>query len=88
MYAGEARARGIAAEPPKPRSGEGDGADSPTRANAVSEAARPKEFCFAKFNEEWRMKNEKEQIKNISYFIFHTSQAHISYFIFYISYFR
>jgi hypothetical protein len=25
-------ARGIAAEPPKPRSGEGDGADSPTRA--------------------------------------------------------
>ena len=45
MYAGEARARGIAAEPPKPRSGEGDGADSPTRANAVSEAARPMLMC-------------------------------------------
>ena len=36
-------ARGIAAEPPKPTrsGGEGDGADSPTRANEVSEAARP-----------------------------------------------
>jgi hypothetical protein len=32
-----------------------------------SEAARPKEFCFAKFNEELRMKNEKFQF--ISYYL-------------------
>ena len=31
---------------------EGDGADSPTRAGKAREAARPKEFCEAKFNEE------------------------------------
>jgi hypothetical protein len=30
----------------------GAGADSPTRAPKGREAARPKEFCFAKFNEE------------------------------------
>ena len=54
MYAGEARARGIAAEPPK-RGGttrEGDGADSPTRGargaplvRLRDEAARPMLMC-------------------------------------------
>jgi hypothetical protein len=50
------RARGIAAEPPVGADlcvcPKGDGADSPTRAGETREAARPKEFCFAKFNEE------------------------------------
>jgi hypothetical protein len=30
----------------------GDEADSPTRGSEAAEAARPKEFCKAKFNEE------------------------------------
>jgi hypothetical protein len=50
LRAKPAKARGIVAEPPsgkgEARSREGDGADSPTRAHEVREAARPTSFSF------------------------------------------